>query len=653
MPITPQTIANGDQIDRLVLSPTGERVVYGVGPWFRGKDEHKTQALWLADVGVQNSTRKITTGLFYDRDPAFDPKSGDIFFLSDRHKAGGAAQIYRLSVAAFGGDPVPLTPTKNVKGVSSFKISPDGRWLAYVSPDEPEDKDEESKDSYVIVWQAPKDLGRLRLLDLASQDGSPRTVVSVPRHVTSFTWAPDSKHILYRLSELPSLETNAFPISEHILSFTEQGAGLDTETTCLVTHKRVLSSESVWVRGETERFCFLHGGPSSAPALWTCETSPGSSPLRVAFGETDDASSLVLLGEKVAVEVACGLETRIDVVDVSTQTISTAFETSNEAFSRWDIKQVGDKYVYVAARSSGVTGEADNVWSGSVESGTKGSLSTRLSSHNEWIEAAETPQRAPLYWTAVDGTALQGVIAHPQGIEVKRLPTVVVPHGGPYYRDTLHMVLSANYVNFLALHFLVLCPNYRGSSGRGAAFAETALGGMGARDYSDTESMLAEAIKRGYVDPDKVALAGYSQGGFLTAWGVTRPNSPWKTGVIGAGPTDWGAMAITSDLPDMEADLGGSAPWSPSEPQYLRGSPIRDVKNVKVPVLITHGEKDERVPLSQAVGFMRGLVREADESVREASQLVIYPREGHGFQEKKHVEDHLERVLAHLEKYLK
>jgi Tol biopolymer transport system component len=169
MPITPQDVANSDQINGLSLSATGNRVVYCVGPSFHAKDAHETQALWLADIGVSESARKITSGLFNDRNPKFHPQSGDLFFLSDRHKAGSEAQIYRLSSAAFGGDPEPLTPTKNIRGVSSFEISPNGRWLAYISADEPAEKDEEDKETYVIVWRAPKKLGRLRILDLSGQ----------------------------------------------------------------------------------------------------------------------------------------------------------------------------------------------------------------------------------------------------------------------------------------------------------------------------------------------------------------------------------------------------------------------------------------------------------------------------------------------------
>ncbi|KAJ6578869.1 alpha/beta-hydrolase [Mycena vulgaris] len=652
MPITPQDIANVDQINGLALSNAGDRVLYCVGPAFRAKDAHKTLALWLADTGVTDSARRITSGLFNDHDPTFDPKSGDVFFLSDRHKAGGAAQIYRLSSAAVGGDAMPLTPTTNTMGVSAFEVSPDGRWLAYISPDEPADKDEEDKETYVIVWRATKKLGRLRVLDLSDQIKGCQIVVSVDSHVQSFTWSPDSTRILYRLAQLSDLESDSFPISEHIVSIQEDGGDLKLTHTQIVTHSHLLSSASVW--SAQEKFYFLHAiNGTSAPALWVCKTGSGATPTRVAFGDSDDAVRVFNIGTTVAVEVACGLETRIDIISPESARPFTAFETSEDVFSDWALKQVDGKYTFAVVRSSGVTGEADNIWSGSTQRGTKGALSAKLSSHHEWMSAKEMPQCAPFYWSVEDGTALQGVIAHPRGQRPKNMPTVVVPHGGPYWRDLLHMRINGNYPYLLVSHgFLVLCPNYRGSQGRGTEFASAANGGMGTLDYADVESMLAAAIERGYVDRERVAIAGYSHGGFLSAWGCTRPNAIWKAGVIGAGATDWGSLIICTDLPDMGADLGGTAPWTPRPPRYLQGSPIRDVKNVKAPLLVVHGEKDERIPLTQAIGFMRGLVREAAKSVSDASTLVIYPREGHPFQERAHVEDQLKRVLGHIQKYL-
>jgi dipeptidyl aminopeptidase/acylaminoacyl peptidase len=153
----------------------------------------------------------------------------------------------------------------------------------------------------------------------------------------------------------------------------------------------------------------------------------------VAFGDTDDAAGLVGVGAEVAVEVACGLETRIDIVGSNRADSFTAFETSQDAFSSWDIKEVNSKYIFVVARSSGVTGEIENIWCGSTERGTKGVLSTKLSSHHEWMLAKELPQCVPFCWSIEDGTELQGVIAYPPGQKPNNLPAVVVPHGGPYW----------------------------------------------------------------------------------------------------------------------------------------------------------------------------------------------------------------------------
>ncbi|KAJ6463476.1 Alpha/Beta hydrolase protein [Mycena sanguinolenta] len=588
MPITPQDVANADLISGLSLSASGDRVVYCVGPTFH-KDMNKTQALWLAAVGVAESARKITSGLFNDQNPKFHPTSGDVFFLSDRHKAGSKPQLYRLSSREFGGDPGPLTPTENIRGVSSFEISPDGRWLAYISADEPADKDEEKQDTYVIIWRAQKEIGRLRIIDLSE----------------SKPWFPTQ--ILYRLTKFPGLESEVLPISENIASIQEDGVRLLFNSTHVVTHNPLLFSGSVWT--EPGIFHFLHTEDyASAPALWTCGTEPGASPTRVAFGETDDAVRLVV---------------------------------------------------------SGVTGEAENIWSGSTTPGTKGVLSAKLSSHHEWTLAKEMPQCTPFYWSADDGTALEGVAAYPRGQLPNNLPTIVVPHGGPYGRDTVNLRIvypNQNYRYLLASYgFLVLSPNYRGSQGRGNDFARTSKGGMGTLDYADVESMLEAAVGRGYADRDKVAIAGWSHGGFLSAWACTRPNSIWKTAIITSGLTDWGSMAICTDVPAAEASLFiifvGSAPWTPRHdpqevPQYLKGCPMADVKNVMVPVLVIHGEKDERVPVTQAIGFMRGLESEADKAVSSASTFLVYPKEGHVFEERAHVEDHLTRVLAHMQKYL-
>lgn len=109
-------------------------------------------------------------------------------------------------------------------------------------------------------------------------------------------------------------------------------------------------------------------------------------------------------------------------------------------------------------------------------------------------------------------------------------------------------------------------------------------------------------------------------------------------------------MCLDSTLV-VQAALGGGGPWTPGRPLYLNGSPIKDVQNVVAPILILHGKEDARVPMTQAIAFLRGIERVGRATV--SPTLAIYPREEHDFKERSHAEDVLRRVLEYVDLYLK
>jgi dipeptidyl aminopeptidase/acylaminoacyl peptidase len=117
---------------------------------------------------------------------------------------------------------------------------------------------------------------------------------------------------------------------------------------------------------------------------------------------------------------------------------------------------------------------------------------------------------------------------------------------------------------------------------------------------------------------------------------------------MGAGVSDWNMMTLTSDLPTFESVLGGSHPWDGVGPRRAdEVSPISFALRAETPLLMLHGKNDERVPVSQAIGFERAL-RGRDVPV----QLVIYPREPHGVRERAHQRDILRRVLTWYQQWL-
>jgi len=251
---------------------------------------------------------------------------------------------------------------------------------------------------------------------------------------------------------------------------------------------------------------------------------------------------------------------------------------------------------------------------------------------------------------AADGTKLDAVFYKPSKSE-KKLPTVLVIHGGPYDRSSTSFDSSPfHWAPWLvSAGYAVLCPNYRGGSGYGEEFASAAKAGMGTKDYEDVITLLKKGIDIGYVDEERVAISGWSQGGFLSYLAVTRPDFEFKAAVCGAGVTDWDALVLTSDTHVLEADLAGGAAWKtgPDSTAARHGSPIWHMKDVKTPLLLLHGEDDKEVPLYNAVAFRRGCL---DYGIK--CELVIYPREEHRIYERQHRVHMLKRMRRFLDTHV-
>ncbi|KZT10026.1 alpha/beta-hydrolase [Laetiporus sulphureus 93-53] len=648
-PLTAEEVVSADVISSLKLSEDGSRVVYCVSPHYKTGD-NSVSALWIADTSKDNSARKLTSGAAHDHSPCFHPRLSEIYFLSDRAKAGDASHIYKLAGdATMESEPERVGALHVEQSVLSFSICSDGKYIAFIGPRHHETH--EANDKPVgEIWRKNANFDGLFLLDLQDPKKPIRSLLPSGIHVFAFSWSAGSTSIVYRSTPHADAESmSRDPTTEAVVSIMEAESNIHH----VYQHVRMPASATVWrERGD---LVFLQNATQSvyisAFSLWT-RSLDEPDPKRLAYGEADEALNILKLGgDHYAVTVAAGLQTRIDVFD-SVHSSFTAYETS-DGLSDLDIKRVQEsRYAFAVLRSSAVAGEPPEIWFAETEIGKRGLVSRKLSSHNSWLFPDRAPISRAFYWQSSDGERVEGVISHPRGVEARNLPTVVVPHGGPTTRDTLELSFQDwSWRHFLASHgYLVLSPNYRGSIGRGDAFEKPANGKVGTLDWEDIRTMIEEGISQGMVDASRVGIAGFSQGGYLAAWGCTRPNSIFKTAVIGAGVADWGMLAATSDLPDIVAALGGGAPWTPGEPTYLRGSPIRDCRNVRIPLLLFHGKDDTRIPVTQSIAFLRGVEREAIGCPKP--ELVIYPGEEHTFRGRRNAEDVLKRLLHHLDTFL-
>jgi dipeptidyl aminopeptidase/acylaminoacyl peptidase len=224
-----------------------------------------------------------------------------------------------------------------------------------------------------------------------------------------------------------------------------------------------------------------------------------------------------------------------------------------------------------------------------------------------------------VHWTAKDGTKLEGIATFPaEFVNGKKYPFVVLPHGGPEANDEVRFDPFSRLVS--GMGYVVLQPQYRGSTGYGADFLAAIYQHFGDRAYNDVDSATDFAIAQGWADPDKLAIFGWSAGGFMTSWTVTQTHR-YKAAIEGAGITDWLSFIPTSDT--WQVDYDARLQEKDSTPM-LQFSAVMHVDQVTTPLLILHGEADVRVPAFQGREYYV-LLAERGKTVR----MVTYPGSPH------------------------
>jgi dipeptidyl aminopeptidase/acylaminoacyl peptidase len=300
---------------------------------------------------------------------------------------------------------------------------------------------------------------------------------------------------------------------------------------------------------------------------------------------------------------------------------------------------------------------ADNrmvVWStGGSEPGVyylydraKRALSEIARPHDKLDGKALAPVESVRY-AARDGLSIPAYLTRPPGAGDKGLPLVVMPHGGPFMRDK--WAYDA-WVQFLANRgYVVLQPNFRGSTGYGKAFVEAANGQFGRKMQDDLDDGVKWLAGRGLVDPKRVCIMGASYGGYAAMWAAARNPDIYRCAISFAG--------ISEIRPMLRFDGSGwiARRYYRDWRDRIRGdegfdldsvSPLSRAAAIRVPLLIAHGEKDGTVPPAQS--------KKLHDAMRRAKidhEFVLYPEAGHGFGKDADSVDFLKRAEAFLAKH--
>ena len=216
-----------------------------------------------------------------------------------------------------------------------------------------------------------------------------------------------------------------------------------------------------------------------------------------------------------------------------------------------------------------------------------------------------------IYYTARDGLKIPGLLTMPAGWSAgdQAPPAIIHPHGGPWARDEGSWDPSG-WVPFLTSRgFAVLRPQYRGSLGWGRELWLAGDAEWGQKMQDDKDDGAAWMVDQGYADEDKIAIFGYSYGGFAAFSAATRSDSPYACAIGGAG---------VSDLTKLGRSWSGNPVQRAYQGKTVKGTdPLKSTDNAEIPLLIFHGDRDVRVPMFHAKDLHRKMKRKVK------SKLVV------------------------------
>jgi len=270
---------------------------------------------------------------------------------------------------------------------------------------------------------------------------------------------------------------------------------------------------------------------------------------------------------------------------------------------------------------------------------------TRLALASLRPEALATSQMVT--YKSFDGTLISALVTMPANLKRDGSnPAIVLPHGGPtaktddYFDDIAAALASRGYI--------IIAPNFRGSTGYGKEFQAANYDDMGGGDLKDTIAAKQFLVESGYVDPKRVGIFGGSYGGFMTLMAIGKAPDEFAAAVQLFGIINWRTMYRDMDeqLKAYLRSLMGTPEENPEG--YDRASPLTYLANAKAPLLSLQGENDIRVPRGQAQEVEDILMTKGS-----TVETVFYSAEGHGFRKRENQLDSLKRTVEWFDRYLK
>lgn len=323
-------------------------------------------------------------------------------------------------------------------------------------------------------------------------------------------------------------------------------------------------------------------------------------------------------------------------------------ETSADARLQRSLEQAfGGQAVFITSSSRDGRLAMVQVWSGSNPGDfyvfdTQAKKADLVVSRSQWVDPESAAVVQPIALKARDGLPLHGFVTRAKGSEGKRLPMVVMPHGGPFfvyddgaYDRESQLLAAAGYA--------VLQVNFRGSSNYGRMHAHAGGREWGGKMQDDLTDATRWAVAEGIADGAKICMYGASYGGYAALMGVAKEPSLYQCAAGYVGVYDLPIMFTSGDIQRRGSGETYLKEWIGDRTQVGAVSPVNLADRIKVPVFLAAGGEDERAPILHTKR-MEAALKKAGVPV----EALYYPTEGHGFYTDAHRREYYTRLLAFL-----